>query len=519
MGTSISIPDEFNIGEYLLDRHLQEGRNKKIAVYYEDKTYSYEQLYEFANKAGNVLKELGVEIENRVLLCLTDCPELLAFYFGALKIGAVPVPVNTMVTVKDYEYYLNDSRAKVAIIEDFIWEELSDRRDLLRYLQHVIVRGNPGYGSMSLSTLINNASPILHNTKTTCNDMAFWLYSSGTTGTPKGVIHLHHDLPYFMSPFCEEIADMSTNDIAFSSSKMFFSYGRNNSLDSVFLKGASVVLFPDKPTPATILQAIEHYKPTLFYSVPTFYAAILKYVIENNLKPDLTFLRLCFSAGEALPESVWQQWKDVFGLDIIDGIGSSDVGAIYLSNRPHNVRPGSCGKLIPGFDGLLLDEERNEVEEEAIGTLWISNEGTTPGYWNKHAKTKEVIFGEWFCTSDQFWQDSDGFFWYAGRQGDMLKPGGIWMSPLEVENILLKHHAVIECAIIGAKDENGLEKPLSYVVLNKGYEASDELAKELQNHVRSKTANYKCPRWIHFISSLPRTTTGKVQRYKLKYTQ
>lgn len=512
----VSIPDEFNVAVYLLDRHLQEGRAEKVAVFYEDRTITYRELAQTANRVGNALVGLGVEQENRVMICLPDCPEFLAAYFGAMKIGAVPVPVSTMALPRDYLYYLNDSRAKVLIISEELAPQVEQVRAQLRYLKHFVVVGQPQPGQLSFAELVAGASPDLAAAPTSKDDMAFWLYSSGTTGTPKGVIHLHHDLPHFMLPHCREVVKMTPEDITFSTSKLYFSYGRNNSLDAPFLCGAAVVLYPGRPEPEKVFAVIERYRPTLFYSVPTSYWAMLNFVEQTGRKPDLSSVRLCISAGEALPRVVFDRWKELFGIEIIDGVGSTDVGMVYVSNRPGEVKPGSCGRMLPGFEGRLLDEEGREVPRGEIGTLWLKNDGITPGYWNKHEKTRQSICGEWFNTGDQYYQDEEGYFWYVGRADDMLKPGGIWMSPLEVEGILLAHETVNEVAVVGYKEESGLEKPVAFVVLREGHQPSPELERAMQEFVKSKTAHYKCPRRIFFVSELPRTGSGKVQRYKLR---
>ncbi|MGM0539247.1 MAG: benzoate-CoA ligase family protein [Thermodesulfobacteriota bacterium] len=511
-----SVPEGFNVGVHLLDRHLQEGRGNKIAIYFQDETYTYAQLLELANQAGNALLDLGLERENRVLICLPDSPWFMGIYFGAMRIGAVPVPVNTMASWREYVYYLNDSRAKVLVTTSRIWDVISEHKDDLKFLGAKVLVDDQRPDCHHLSTLLEAASAKLTPVETSRNDMAFWLYSSGTTGTPKGVIHLHHDLPYFMSPLCEQVLNLSTEDVVFSTSKMFFSYGRNNSLDSVFLTGTSVVLSPERPSPENILPVLKKYRPTILYSVPSSYAAILRYMDQQEIEPDLSFLRMCLSAGEALPLVVFEHWKKKFGLEIINGVGSSDVGAIYMSNQPGQVQPGSSGRILSGFEARLLDDGSQEVPKGETGTLWIKNKGTTPGYWNKHTKTQQVICHDWFCTGDRFFEDDQGNYHYAGREDDMLKPGGIWMSPLEVEDILLRHPAVDECGIVGFRDVNNLEKPLAFVVLSKSYAPSDDLAHELKEHVKSYTAHYKYPRWIKFVDELPRTATGKLQRYRLR---
>lgn len=513
----VNIPEEFNLATFLLDRHIKEGRADKIAVYYEDKVVTYAELAETANRIGNALLNLGVEQENRVLLCLQDCPEFLAIYFGVMKIGAVPVPVTTMGLPKDYLYYLNDSRAKVLITSSELAPQFTQIQNELKFLRHFIVIGQPQPGQLDFYDLIKKASPELDAAPTSKDDMAFWLYSSGTTGTPKGVVHLHHDLLHFMPSHCREVVAMSEKDIIFSTSKIYFSYGRNNSLDSTFLCGAASILYPGKPEPEKIFEVIEKYRPTLFYSVPSSYWAMLNYMEKTGRKFDLSSIRLCISAGEALPKVIFERWKKIFDIEIIDGVGSTDVGAIYLSNIPGHIRPGSCGKLLPGFAGKLMDEDEQEVPRGEIGTLWVKNDGVAACYWNKHEKTKQSFYGEWFDTGDKYYQDEDGYYWYVGRADDMIKPGGLWLSPLEIEGILLEHPAVNEVAVVAEGNESGLDKPVAFVVNKEGYTPSQDLENELKEYVREKAAHYKCPRKIYFVTELPRTATGKIQRYKLRF--
>jgi benzoate-CoA ligase len=456
-----------------------------------------------------------VEPENRVMICLPDCPEFLASYFGAMKIGAVPVPVSTMALPQDYLYYLNDSRAKVLIVAQDLAPTMRGIRSKLRYLKHFVVVGETEAGELSYHSLLETASPKLAPAPTSRDDMAFWMYSSGTTGKPKGVVHLHHDMMYFMPPHCEAIS-VGEKDIVFSTSKLYFSYGRNNSLEAPFLCGAGVVLYPGRPEPGKILDVIEEYRPTLFYSVPSSYIAILSHLDKTSRTCDLSSVRHCISAGEPLPKVIFERWQERFGLEILDTVGSTDIGAEYLSNQPGLIKPGSSGVLLPGFEGRLVDDEGRDVPQGEIGTLWIKNDGTAAFYWNRHEKTRESFHGEWFNTGDNFHRDSDGFYWYVGRADDIFKAGGMWVSPLEVEGVLLEHPAVNQCAVIGAPDSVGLEKPMAFVVLNEDYRPLQELEQELQNLVRGKIAHYKCPRWVRFTDDLPRTATGKVQRYKLR---
>ena len=509
------VPEEFNLAVFLLDRHVTEGRASKPAVYYEHQAITYAELAESANRLGNALLGLGVERENRVMICLPDCPQFFVSYFGSMKIGAVPVPVSTMAIPQDYLYYLNDSRAKALIVHQDLAPSIRQVRSELYYLKHFIVVGEAETGELHYDSLLSGASPDLAAAPTSRDDMAFWMYSSGTTGKPKGIVHLHHDLMYFMPPHCE-VVSAGQNDVVFSASKLYFSYGRNNSLETPFVSGAGVVLYPGQPVPENILNVIEEYHPTLFYSVPSSYAAILAYLDNTGRTCDLSSLRHCISAGEPLPKVMFERWLEKFGLEILDSVGSTDVGGMYLSNKPGLIKPGSSGVLLPGFEGKLVDKEGHEVGQGEIGSFWIKSEGTAAYYWNKHQKTKESFCGEWFNTGDEFYRDSDGFYWYVGRADDLLKAGGIWVSPLEVEGVLLEHPAVNQCAVIGAQDAAGLDKPMAFVVLNEGHEPSQDLERELRDFVRDRIAHYKCPRWVRFAEDLPRTASGKVQRYKLR---
>ncbi len=509
------LPDEFNICSYLLDRHIEEGRGNKTAIYYGDEAITYLQVSEEASRFGNALLGLGVERENRIMICLPDCPQFIYCFFGAMKIGAVPVPVSTRALPHDYQYYLNDSRAKVLVIKDDLLPKILHNQKNLPYLKYIIVVGQPEPETLSYTDLIQKAPSRLKTFPTSKDDMAFWYYSSGTTGKPKGVIHLHHDLIY-LNAHAKEVLSMTGDDIVFSVSRLYFSYGRNNSLDAVFTNGASVVLYPEHPKPDNVIKVVKKYRPTIFCGVPTFYASLLRAIEDNCVEHDFSSVRAFVSAGEPLPKEIYYRWKNIFGKDILDGLGSTDVGAIYISSIPGQIKPGSVGKLLGNFEGKLVDENGIEVEKGQIGNLWIKCEGTASHYWNKHSKTKSSFFGEWFITNDMFYQDEEGNFYLVGRYDDMLKSGGIWVSPVEVENILHEHPCVRDCGVVGALDKNKLQKPVAFVVLNDGYSPSPQLEKELKDFIRSKTDHYKCPHEFYFVDNLPRTYNGKLQRCKLR---
>jgi benzoate-CoA ligase family protein len=512
---SFDIPDTFNLGSYLTDRHIAEGRGARTAIYYQDERITYADLVAMTNRTGNMLRGLGIEIENRVLMILPDCPEFFYCFLGAMKIGAVPVAVNTLALPKDFAYFLNDSRAKVLIVQESLVSKIEPVKAELKFLKKIVVVGKPPAGTLSFSSLVAKETDKLEVAPTSKDDVAFWMYTSGTTGTPKGVVHLHHDLLHFLPPYCQGVSCITENDVVFATSRMFFSYGRNSSFDSTLLYGCAAVLYPDWPDAKKVFQILEKYRPTIFASVPSFYASMLRELDNTNRPLDLSFIRVCTSSGEPLPKGLFDRWKAKFGLDILDVLGSTDAGGPYLGNPPGRARPGSAGILMEGFEGKLLGPDGTEVAQGEIGTLWIKNDGTAPLYWNKHQRSKQVFQGDWFNTGDRFRKDVDGFMWYEGREDEMLKVSGQWVSPLEIEAAIGQHPAVSEVAVIGTPDETGLTRPKAFVILREGSEPSPQLEKELINHVRDRIAHFKAPRWVQFVTDMPRTATGKLQRHKL----
>ncbi|HBW36148.1 benzoate-CoA ligase family protein [Desulfosporosinus sp. BICA1-9] len=504
---------KFNAANLFVDRHVRQGRGDRVALYYQDQQITYGKVFEKVNQIGNALKDLGVNMEDRVMLLLLDCPEFIYSFFGAMKIGAVPIPVNTLLKPADYEYLLNDSRAKVIVVSDELLSNISTAK--LKYLKHIIVVGNPNEPFINFNTLINDKSTELETADTGKDDPAFWLYSSGTTGSPKGAVHLHHDMAFCAEHFAKNLFNITENDRTFSVGRLFFAYGLGNSMFYPFYVGASAILSPDRPTPVHLLQIIDQYKPTLYFGVPTSYTAILQ-LEEDTDNYDLSSIKHYFSSGEALPSVIFERWLEKFKVELLDAIGSTEVLHIFICNMPGQVKAGSTGKLVPGFEAKLVDEDDLIVPEGEVGTLMIKGDCTAAYYWNKHEKSKKTFKGEWVNTGDRYYQDKDGFFWYVGRDDDMLKSGGIWVSPIEVEHALMVHPAVLETAAIGSSDVDGLIRPKAFVVLNKGYEPSPELANELTQFVKNSIAPYKFPRWIQFATELPRTASGKIQRFKLR---
>ena len=508
----VELPDIYNAATTFVDENIAVGRGARTAIYYQDQTFTYQDVYENVNRTGNALKELGVEIEHRVLLVLPDSPEFAFSFFGAIKMGAVPIPTNPWMAAKDYEYLINDSRARVVIAHESVLPEIEKIWNHTRFLKQVIVVGKARDKALSYETLINKASGQLQAEATTKDDICFWGYTSGSTGAPKGAVHLQHDMITISDLFVKPVLGMNENDLCFSASKMFFSYGLGNSLYFPFRFGASTVLWPEKPDPEKILQVIESYRPTFFFSVPTLFARFLR--VEK--KYDLSSLRICLSSGEPLPPAIFHQWKERTGLELLDVVGSTEATHDFLANRPGRAKAGSSGEVTPAFEAKIVDDEGREVPVGEVGNLMVKGDANASYYWNKHEQTKRMMQGEWLKTGDTYYCDEEGYYWYCGRSDDMLKVGGLWVSPIEIENTLMEHAAVLEVGVIGATDADGLLKPKAYVLLKSEFKACHELQIELQTYVKNKLAPYKYPRWVEFVDDLPKTVTGKIQRFRLR---
>ena len=510
------LPDTFNATTYFVDRHLSEGRGGAIAIECGGERVTYRQVADRANRLGNALRGLGSQPEQRVALLLLDSPAFAYSFFGAIKAGLVPVPLNTLWRAKDYEYALRDSGARVLIIsEALLGEFLAIDRQAMPRLEQVIVVGTPPAACRSFDALLAGSSPELVAEPTHKDGMAFWLYSSGSTGPPKGCVHLQHDMVVCAESFAKGVLGMRASDRCFSAAKLFFAYGLGNALYMPFAVGATTILLPEPPTAARVYAAIERHRPTLFFSVPTNFAMLLAHPPDPR-EFDLSSLRGAVSAGEALPEPLLRRFKDRFGVEILDGIGSTETLHMFIANRPGAVRPGSSGQLVPGYDARIVDDEDRPLPAGELGNLLIRGDSTCAFYWNQHEKTRQTIQGEWIRTGDKYHQDSDGYFWYAGRTDDMLKPGGLWVSPVEIESVLMDHDAVLECAVVGKDDGDGLGKPFAFVVLRASVVGTPELAVALQQFVRERLPDYKRPRGVAFVAELPKTATGKLQRFKLR---
>ena len=513
MDLNILQSEQFNAADYFVDRHIREGRQDKIAVRCQDRSMTYGQVASDVNRFGNALKASGMRMEDRVALLLLDTEMYPVAFFGSIKIGSVPICLNTLMRPKDYQYFLNDSRARILIVDDSLYANIDQIKSELKYLETVVVVNgqDPIEETIPYEAFIQEHSTDLAAAETGPDDACFWLYSSGSTGKPKGTVHLQHDMVYCAEAYGKQVLKIREDDICFSAAKLFFAYGLGNGLYFPFSVGATTVLMPDRPTPDSVYKTIATHQPTLYFGVPTLYGSMLA-----QKEGKINGVRLCVSAGEALPADIFNRWKDRFNVDILDGIGSTEVCHIYVSNPLENIRPGSTGKIVPGYEYKIVDKEFNTLPQGEIGTLLIKGDSTAAYYWNKHEKTKEAMLGEWFNTDDKFFVDDDGYFHYVGRSNDMLKVGGIWVSPIEVESCLISHPAVLECAVVPGRDDENLVKPSAYVVLDEGYDASEALEKEIKDYVKTQLAHYKFPRWVHFVEDLPKTPTGKVKRFELK---
>jgi benzoate-CoA ligase family protein len=596
----VEFPERFNMADYFLYHNLVEGRENKTCLYYRDQTYTYGETARRANQAGNALRELGVRIEDRVLIVLPDCPAFVWTWFGAARIGAIITMVNPLLPADDYKYYLEYSRAPVAVIPQSLREIFAEAAKGARYLKVVlVVQDEAGAGPLpdlqinptrndsttendlnidnlesqergpkwiSFDQIVSAQAAECAPADTHRDDIAIWLFTSGSTGNPKGAVHLQHDLPFNTEVFAKRTIGVNENDLTLAVPKLFFGYATGTNLLFPFAVGGATALFSERSTPEKLFELIERYRPTILTTVPTMINSMLN-SLGGAAAPDhdLSSLRFCYSAGEALPIELYDRWTKTLGVEIYDGIGSAEMFHIYISNRPGDVKPGSLGKVVNGYEAKIVDAEGKQLPLGEMGTLKIKGDSAALCYWNAHEKSKETFAGDWCTTGDQFHLDEEGYYWYHGRTDDMLKVSGIFVAPAEIENCLLQHEAVLECAVVGNEAGDGLIKPKAFVVLREqirtgsssdrvgskqkpdrqeglknvqgpmskvqsplntgtaGVSPADEatpsrdsLAEELKEFVKSHLAVYKYPRWIEFVPSLPKNDRGKIDRKRLK---
>ena len=514
----IVFPRQYNAAFDLLQRNLRAGRAAKAAFIDDAGSCTFGELDQRARRFANAITALGVEPEQRVLLCMLDSIDWPVAFLGCILAGVVPVAANTLLTTDDYEYMLRDSRARALLVSDALWPRLEPLMGKIPGLQHVVVSGEITGSSavprLSFSQLLAAAGDQFEAAPTSPDEPCFWLYSSGSTGAPKGTLHIHSSLITTAELFAIPVLGLREDDLVFSAAKLFFAYGLGNGLTFPMAVGATALLMAERSTPASVFKRLREVRPTIFYGVPTLFAALLVSP-ELPAKGELR-MRLCTSAGEALPADIGKRWTEHFGVEILDGIGSTEMLHVFLSNRAGRVRYGTTGQAIDGYELRILDEQGRTPALGEVGELQVSGATAAMGYWNNREKTRDTFQGPWTRCGDKYSVDADGYYTYAGRSDDMLKVGGIYVSPIEVESALVSHPAVLEAAVIGRADDAQLVKPQAFVVLRAGIKASDALAMELQQHVKAKLAPYKYPRWIEFIDELPKTATGKIQRFKLR---
>jgi benzoate-CoA ligase family protein len=519
-------PERFNMADYFLYHNLEEGRENKTCLYFRDETYTYGEATELSNRAGNALRMIGVQMEDRVLLVLPDCPEFVWSWFGAARIGAVITMVNPLLPAEDYRYYLDYTRARAAVIHESLAKPFVEAAAAANYLRGVLVVNDDGdieeqfidpsgrVKYFSFSDAVESQSAGCEAAQTHRDDIAIWLFTSGSTGHPKGAVHLQHDLPYNTEVFAKRTMGVNENDLTVSVPKLFFGYATGTNLLFPFAVGGATALFAERSTPEKMFDVIERYQPTILTTVPTMINGMLN--LENDVARDLSSIRFCYSAGEALPVELYRRWKETFSVEICDGIGSAEMFHIYITNRPGEVKAASLGRIVTGYEAKIVDADHNQVPTGEMGTLKIKGDSAALCYWNAHEKSKETFAGDWCTTGDQFHVDADGYYWYHGRTDDMLKVGGVFVAPSEIENCVLQHEAVLECAVVGHDDGDGLVKPKAFVVIREGIESSETLVEEIKQFVKSRLALYKYPRWIEFLPSLPKNDRGKVARKLLK---
>ncbi len=518
----LDIPAQFNLAAYFLERPARQ-HPARVAILGEPAAVRYAELAALSNRVGNALRGLGCAPGQRVLIVLPDSAEFIAAFFGAAKIGAVAVPVNPMTRAAEYAYCAADSGARVAIVHSAALAEFLPAADSAQ-LERIVVVGEPlgdlnraGAGAQfpRWADWVAAASSELEPHPTASTDTAFFLYTSGSGGQPKAAVHQHKDMLVTSRSFAQGVLGLRADDRTFSVSKLFFAYGLGNGMYFPFSVGASTLLNRERPRADKVLEMVARYRPTVFFTVPTFYAALLREA-EAGVPVDFSSVRLVVSAGEMLPPEIFEQFRRRFGLEILDGIGSTEMLHMFISNRPGQARAGTCGVEVPDYAARVVDDAGQPVATGEIGNLWVKGQSAFDSYWNKPELTARAKCDDWVLTGDKFFRDAEGYYHYCGRSDDMMKVAGMWVSPAEVENALLGHSLVAEAAVVGAADELGLARPLAYVVLRAGAAGSAELAVEIREFIRARLASYKCPKEIHFLAELPKTATGKIQRFRLR---
>ncbi len=508
------LPLDFNVAENLIDHNLAAGRGSKIAVIDRSGETTYAQLSDRIDRMGGILSRLHIKREQRIILCLLDTVDFPTAFLGAIKAGVIPIPVNTLLVAEDYKWIVEDSGAVAVLVSEELLPQWSGIADDFPDVQFIISDDTSGrFGSFR--DLIETTAPLSQSANTHRDDIAFWLYTSGSTGRPKAAMHTHASVQLTANLFAIGVMGYCCEDIILSVAKQFFAYGLGNSLTFPYAVGATVILNHERATAEVIIQLMRRYKVTILNGVPTFYAGWLAHDKVPSQK-EIPDLRIATSAGEALPSHLGEAFADRYAVDIIDGLGSTEMLHIFLSQVPGAVRYGYTGKPVPGYELRIVDDFGQEVGPNMFGELQVKGPTAAVGYWRNRLKSIETFQGQWTRTGDKYEKTSDGWYKYGGRSDDMLKVGGIYVSPAEVEMALASHDVVLEAAVVGIPDSDNLIKPCAHIVLCAGYEPSRDLEEELKRHVKNLLSPYKYPRWIIFSESLPKTETGKIQRFRLR---
>jgi benzoate-CoA ligase len=508
----VVFPRAYNAAHDLLARNAHHPDKVAFIDAMNDRRLTYGALADQAHRFANALRSSGFAPESRVLVAMLDTPDWPVVFLGCILAGVVPVAANTLLTTPDFEFMLRDSRAQGLVVSQALLPAFAPLLGHIDTLKTSWVAGGAHSESNPSLAQVLLAADATHSIANTCaDDACFWLYSSGSTGAPKGTVHLHSHLIQTAELYARGVLGIRGNDMVFSAAKLFFAYGLGNGLTFPMSVGATAVLFPGRPTATEVFTLLKTFQPTIFYGVPTLYASLL----ADPAKPTRSelALRVCTSAGEALPAEIGRKWTAHYGVEILDGIGSTEMLHIFLSNRPGEVRYGTTGQPVPGYRLRVVGDDGHDCADGEMGELQINGPTSALMYWNNRVKTKATFAGEWTKSGDKYTRDADGFYTYGGRSDDMLKVGGIYVSPFEVEACLMLHTAVLEVAVIGVRDADELVKPKAYVVLKANQHASPD---DLKTHVKQHLAAYKYPRWIEFVGELPKTATGKIQRFKLR---
>ena len=508
------LPLYYNLSQILEDNLPK--RSQKVALYSAERSITFQEASDEANRVGNALQKMDVRFGDCVGILAPDSAEWVTTFFGITKIGAVALGMNTLLKPEEYGYILRDSRVRVIVVHESMLPLIELTRNDHKTLKHVVVIGHPERAEdSSFAEWISGESTELEAEATHRDDFASLHYSSGTTGPPKGILHAHKDYPLIAQLSGSDLFGVTEADRTFAVAKLFFVYGIGANLIFPWYAGASAIFYGGSPRSAAgVLSTVDEFKPTIFVSVPTNYTSLLAFSGLTE-KYDLSSIRMCVSAGEALPASIWTMWKKKTGLEILDTIGCTESYHTFLANRPGEIKPGSSGKPSPGYEAKIVNDDGIEVQQGEIGHLMIKGESIALFYLHQSEKSRHTFRGDWLFTGDRYLMDEDGFYWHQGRGDDMLKIGGLWVSPVEIENVIRDHPAVLECAVIGHRDLADLIKPKVFITLNEGLSKTDELMKELLQLCTKGLETHKRPRWFEFVDELPRTATGKIQRFRL----